>query len=120
MLGVAPISTMFGLDWGSPGNMNRKPRNVQEPIVNAKMYVRLFIAGLFMAATPLSLFRIGKTPCASSYTGQTMALVVALSHSRVVLVAVGELQSGNCGQVWLMTGMCVQHLSFLFPSPPVD
>jgi magnesium-transporting ATPase (P-type) len=50
MLVVAPIGAMFGLDMASPGIMNRKPRNVQEPIINTKMYVRLFIAGLFMAA----------------------------------------------------------------------
>ena len=43
MLVVAPIGTMFCLDRGSPGSMNRKPRKVQEPIGNTKMYVRLFI-----------------------------------------------------------------------------
>ena len=50
MLVVAPIGAMFGLDMASPGIMNRKPRKVNESIINSKMYARLFIAGLFMAA----------------------------------------------------------------------
>ncbi len=75
MLVVAPIGAMFGLDMASPGIMNRKPRKVHEPIINGKMYARLFIAGLFMAAMSLYLFQIGKTTYGSSQIGQTMALV---------------------------------------------
>lgn len=75
MLVVAPIGAMFGLDMASPGIMNRKPRKVNEPIINLKMYSRLFIAGLFMAAMSLYLFQIGKTTYGSSQIGQTMALV---------------------------------------------
>jgi Ca2+-transporting ATPase len=75
MLVVAPIGAMFGLDMASPGIMNRKPRKVHEPIINLKMYARLFIAGLFMAAASLYLFQIGKTTYGSSQIGQTMALV---------------------------------------------
>jgi len=75
MLMVAPIGIAFGLDVASPGIMNRKPRKAQEPIINGKMYVRLFIAGLFMAGMSLYLFQIGKTTYASFQIGQTMALV---------------------------------------------
>ena len=75
MLVVAPIGAMFGLDMASPGIMNRKPRNIKESIINLKMYTRLFIAGLFMAAMALYLFQIGKTTYGSSQVGQTMALV---------------------------------------------
>jgi Ca2+-transporting ATPase len=75
MLVVAPIGAMFGLDMASPGIMNRKPRKFHEPIINLKMYARLFIAGLFMAAASLYLFQIGKTTYGSSQIGQTMALV---------------------------------------------
>lgn len=75
MLVVAPIGIMFGLDMASPGIMNRKPRKINEPIMNTKMFARLFIAGLFMAAMSLYLFQIGKTTYGSSQIGQTMALV---------------------------------------------
>ena len=75
MLVVAPIGAMFGLDMASPGIMNRKPRKVNESIINLKMFARLFIAGLFMAAMALYLFQIGKTTYGSSQIGQTMALV---------------------------------------------
>jgi Ca2+-transporting ATPase len=75
MLVVAPIGIMFGLDMASPGIMNRKPRKINEPIMNTKMFARLFIAGLFMAAMSLCLFQIGKTTYGSSQIGQTMALV---------------------------------------------
>jgi Ca2+-transporting ATPase len=68
------IANLF-LDMASPGIMNRKPRKVHEPIINLKMYARLFIAGLFMAAASLYLFQIGKTTYGSSQIGQTMALV---------------------------------------------
>ncbi|MGB9175294.1 MAG: HAD-IC family P-type ATPase [Methanoregula sp.] len=75
MLVVAPIGAMFGLDMASPGIMNRKPRKIHEPIINIKMFIRLFVAGLFMAAMSLYLFQIGKTAYGSSQVGQTMALV---------------------------------------------
>lgn len=61
MLVVAPIGIMFGLDMASPLIMNRKPRKVNEPIINTRMFAWLFIAVLFMAAMALYLFQIGKT-----------------------------------------------------------
>jgi len=75
ILVVAPIGILFGLDMASPGIMNRKPWKINEPIINTKRFVRLFIAGLFMAAMSLYLFQIGKTTYGSSQIGQTMALV---------------------------------------------
>jgi P-type Ca2+ transporter type 2C len=61
MLVVAPTGIMFGLDMASPGIMNRKPRKVNEPILNTRMFARLFITGLFRAAMAFYLFQIGKT-----------------------------------------------------------
>ena len=75
MLVVAPIGIMFGLDMASPGIMNRAPRKVHEPLISTKMFIRLFIAGLLMAAMALWLFHIGKVNFGSVQTGQTMALV---------------------------------------------
>jgi hypothetical protein len=34
----------------SPGYMNRKPRKINELIIDVKRYARLFISGLFIAA----------------------------------------------------------------------
>lgn len=56
-----PITILFDLDRASPGIMNRKPRKINEPIINGMMFARLFIALLFMAAMALCLFQIGKT-----------------------------------------------------------
>ncbi|MCX6698423.1 MAG: HAD-IC family P-type ATPase, partial [Methanomicrobiales archaeon] len=75
ILVVAPIGIAFGLDVASPGIMDRKPRKAQEPIINLKMYTRLCITGLLMAAMALYLFQIGKGTYGSSQIGQTMALV---------------------------------------------
>ena len=75
MLVVAPIGIMFGLDMVSAGIMNRRARKITEPIINTRMFARLFIAGLFMAAMALYLFQIGKTTYGSSQIGQAMALV---------------------------------------------
>ncbi|MDO9550778.1 MAG: cation-transporting P-type ATPase [Methanoregula sp.] len=75
MLVVAPIGIMFGLDMASPGIMNRAPRKVHEPLISTKMFTRLFIAGLLMAAMALYLFHIGKVTFGSAQIGQTMALV---------------------------------------------
>jgi len=75
ILVVAPIGIAFGLDVASPGIMDRKPRKAQEPIINLKMYTRLCITGLFMAAMALYLFQFGKVTYGSSQIGQTMALV---------------------------------------------
>jgi Ca2+-transporting ATPase len=64
MLVVAPIGILFGLDMASPGIMNRRARKITEPISNTRMFARLFIAGLFMAAMALYLFQIGRLPTA--------------------------------------------------------
>jgi len=75
MLVVAPIGITFGLDMASPGIMNRKPRKVGEPIINLRMFTRLFVVGLFMAAMALYLFQVGQVTFGSFQIGQTMALV---------------------------------------------
>jgi Ca2+-transporting ATPase len=58
---VAPITTMFSRDMASPLIMNRKPRKVNEPIINTRMFARLIIAVFFMAAMALYLFQSQKT-----------------------------------------------------------
>ena len=75
MLIVAPIGAMLGLDMASPGIMNRKPRRYDESIISRGMYIRLFVAGAFMAASTLILFQVGKVTYGSYEIGQTMALV---------------------------------------------
>ena len=60
MLVVAPTGILFRLDMASPGIMNRKPWKINEPIINTRMFTRLFITGLFMAEMALSIFQIGK------------------------------------------------------------
>lgn len=75
MLVVAPIGAMFGLDMASPGIMERKPRKYDEEIISKGMYIRLFISGLFMAASTLYIFHIGQTTFGSMQLGQTMGLV---------------------------------------------
>lgn len=75
MLVVAPIGVMFGLDMASPGIMTRKPRKHDEEIISKGMYIRLFIAGAFMAATSLYVYHIGHVSYGSLQIGQTMGLV---------------------------------------------
>jgi len=75
MLIVVPIGAMLGLDTASPGIMSRKPRRYDEAIISTGMYIRLFVAGAFMAASALTLFQIGKITYGSFEVGQTMALV---------------------------------------------
>ncbi|MDI6643581.1 MAG: HAD-IC family P-type ATPase [Methanobacteriaceae archaeon] len=75
MLVVAPIGVMFGLDIASPGIMTRKPRKIDESILSRGMYIRLFVAGLFMALTSLFIYHIGNTTYGSLQVGQTMGLV---------------------------------------------
>ena len=75
MLVVAPIGIAFGLDTASPGIMTRKPRKYDEQIISRGMYVRLFIAGAFMAAMALYLYQAGEATSGSSQVGQTMAIV---------------------------------------------
>lgn len=75
MLIVAPIGMMLGMDTASPGIMLRRPRPAGEAIISRGMYVRLLVAGAFMAAATLILFQIGKTTYGSFQVGQTMALV---------------------------------------------
>lgn len=72
---VAPIGAVMGLDLATPGIMDRKPRPFNQPIIVRSMMVRLFIAGLFMAAATLVLVQIGKVSYDSLEVGQTMALV---------------------------------------------
>ncbi|MCG2624325.1 HAD-IC family P-type ATPase [Arthrobacter sp. I2-34] len=72
---VAPIGAVMGLDLATPGIMERKPRPFNQPIIVRSMMVRLFVAGLFMAASTLLLVQIGKTSYDSLETGQTMAVV---------------------------------------------
>ena len=72
---VAPIGVLMGMDTATPGIMQRKPRPFDQQIIVRSMMVRLFFAGLFMAAAALILFQIGKTTYASPAIGQTMALV---------------------------------------------
>jgi len=75
MLIVAPIGASLGLDIASPGIMKRKPRKFDESIISKRMYVRLFIIGVFMAASTLFVYNIGETLYGSSHIGQTMGLV---------------------------------------------
>lgn len=75
MLVVAPIGIMFGLDMASPGIMARKPRKHDDEIISKGMYIRLLIAGIFMAATSLYIYHIGNVSYGSMQIGQTMALV---------------------------------------------
>lgn len=75
MLVVAPIGVMFGLDMASPGIMTRKPRKHDEEIISKGMYVRLFIAGAFMAAASLYVYHMGEIHYGSMQIGQTMGLV---------------------------------------------
>ena len=72
---VAPIGAVMGLDVATPGIMRRKPRPFNQAIIVRSMMVRLFVAGLFMAAATLVLVQIGKTTYDSLEVGQTMALV---------------------------------------------
>ena len=72
---VAPIGAVMGLDVGTPGIMRRKPRPFHQPIIVRSMMVRLFVAGLFMAAATLVLVQIGKSTYDSLEIGQTMAVV---------------------------------------------
>lgn len=75
MLVVAPIGVAFGLDVASPGIMTRRPRKFDEQIISRWMYVRLFIAGAFMAGMALYVYQAGEAASGSSQVGQTMALV---------------------------------------------
>ncbi len=75
MLIVAPIGAMLGMDTASPGIMERKPRKYDEAIISRGMYIRLFLAGAFMAASVLLLYQLGQTTYGSWQTGQTMALI---------------------------------------------
>ena len=68
---VAPIGAVMGLDLATPGIMDRKPRPFNQPIIVRSMMVRLFVAGLFMAAATLILVQIGKTTYGSLEVGQT-------------------------------------------------
>ena len=93
---VAPIGIMFGLDMASSGIMNRKPRKINEPISNTKMFARPFIAGLFMAAMALYLFQIGKTTYGSSQIGQAMALVsLSMGMTQTGIVMFKSFASSN-------------------------
>lgn len=75
MLVVAPIGIMFGLDMASPGIMKRKPRKYDEGIISKGMYLRLFMAGVFMAATSLLVYHTGRVSYGTLEAGQTMGLV---------------------------------------------
>ncbi len=72
---VAPIGAVMGLDTATPGIMQRPPRPFDQPIIVRSMMVRLFVAGLFMAAATLVLVQIGKSTYDSLEVGQTMAVV---------------------------------------------
>jgi len=72
---VAPIGAVMGLDTATPGIMRRAPRPFDQPIIVRSMMVRLFVAGLFMAAATLVLVQIGKSTYDSLEVGQTMAIV---------------------------------------------
>ena len=72
---VAPIGAVMGLDVGTPGIMQHPPRPFNQAIIVRSMLVRLFVAGLFMAAATLVLVQIGKTHYHSLEVGQTMAVV---------------------------------------------
>jgi P-type Ca2+ transporter type 2C len=72
---VAPIGAVMGLDLASPGIMGRAPRPFDQPIIVRPMMVRLFVAGLFMAAATLVLVEIGQSHYDSLRAGQSMAVV---------------------------------------------
>jgi Ca2+-transporting ATPase len=72
---VAPIGAVMGLDVATPGIMRRPPRPFDQPIIVRSMMVRLFVAGLFMAAATLALVQIGKSTYDSLEVGQSMAIV---------------------------------------------
>jgi Ca2+-transporting ATPase len=72
---VAPIGAVMGLDLASPGIMGRAPRPFDQPIIVRSMMVRLFVAGLFMAAATLVLVQIGQSRYDSLQVGQSMAVV---------------------------------------------
>jgi Ca2+-transporting ATPase len=59
----------------SPGIMTRKPRKSDEGIISKGMYIRLFLAGVFMAASTLYLVNLGQTTYGSFQVGQTMGVV---------------------------------------------
>lgn len=84
MLIVAPMGAALGLDIASPGIMKRKPRKSDESIISTRMYFRLFIIGLFMAAATLIMFQVGKMSYNSPEIGQTMGLV-ALSLMNIAV-----------------------------------
>ncbi|NYB52383.1 MAG: HAD-IC family P-type ATPase [Methanobacteriaceae archaeon] len=75
MLVVAPIGIMFGMDMASPGIMTRKPRKHDEGIISKGMYIRLFMAGVYMALTSLMVYHIGRVSYGSVEAGQSMGLV---------------------------------------------
>lgn len=75
MLVVAPIGIAFGLDMASPGIMTRRPRKHDEEIISKGMYIRLFVAGAFMAATSLYVYHLGQVSYGSMQMGQTMGIV---------------------------------------------
>jgi hypothetical protein len=56
---AAPIAIVFGLVWHSRDHEPKTTKN-HEPIINTKMYDRIFFTGLFKAAMGLYLFQIGK------------------------------------------------------------
>ena len=72
---VAPIGAVMGLDLATPGIMRRRPRPFDQQIIVGSMMVRLFVAGLFMAAATLVLVQVGKSRYDSLEVGQTMAVV---------------------------------------------
>ena len=72
---VAPIGAVMGLDLATPGIMGRAPRPFDQAIIVRSMMVRLFVAGLFMAAATLVLVQIGQSHYDSLQVGQSMAVV---------------------------------------------
>ena len=72
---VAPIGAVMGLDIATPGIMGRAPRPFDQPIIVRSMMIRLFVAGLFMAAATLVLVQLGQTHYDSLRVGQSMAVV---------------------------------------------
>lgn len=52
-----------------------EPMEVRQSIISARMYVRLFIIGAFMAGATLYVYQVGHISSGSPYIGQTMALV---------------------------------------------
>ena len=81
---VAPIGAVMGLDLATPGIMRRAPRPSGQAIIVRSMMIRLFVAGLFMAAATLVLVQVGKTTYDSLQAGQSMA-VVGLSLMNIFL-----------------------------------